>query len=235
MKRTIQILTLAVTSVIMFSLPALARRPVGEFTFSGGVVYPQGSYDAFSKTSPMFLVKGDLHCPGAMYLAAVSQFAIAWLKTNQPVVVEYGGMMRQGTWDETIMTCHLGVQVGSSSQKALMRFRAAALAGIYNFYYSYQFAAAIGLGAVATDTKIKFGWRFNGGVDLYFLKGMALSFDFIWDRVNRAQSNWIQDQSSGWREIRSAAHLNTYVIGLVVPFSKIWPPETKKRSGSLMP
>ncbi|HVP07287.1 MAG TPA: hypothetical protein VMS71_05540, partial [Candidatus Acidoferrum sp.] len=93
----------------------------------------------------------------------------------------------------------------------------------------YQFATGIGIGEEATDTQVKFGWRFDGGVDFYFLNGLALSLDFVWDRVNRAQSNWSQDQSGGWHQTLSSAHLNTYLIGLVVPFSKIWPAEKKDK------
>ncbi len=235
MKRAIQILSVALIAVITYSQPARAWRPVGEFTFGGGMLYPQGSYDAFSKSNPIILVKGDLHCPGALSLAAVSHFGLTWLNTGHPVMVEYEGAMRQGTWDEMIMTWHLGMQVGSPSQRSLLRFRTAALAGIYWLDYSYKFASASGEKLEVNDGFLKFGWRLNAGVDVYFLKGMALSLDFVWDRVNRAHSVWSQDQLGNWHQTLSPAHLNTYMIGLVVPFSKIWPADKKKQPGSLMP
>jgi hypothetical protein len=217
----IKSITFATLLVVFIGAPLQAAKPIGELALSAGIMFPQGSYSDFSSHGAHVMVRADMHYRPTPVIAAVANAGFAVLEGDRPVTVIFDGSPTRAYLSKTAVALHVGLQIGTTSRRAMLRFRGAVLSGLYAVNYSWQQRTAFQETLEASETKIRFGWRLEAGMDIFITKGLGICADFLWDQINSLQSGFKQDQSGNWSETTSPVRIHTYMLGVVIPFEKL--------------
>jgi hypothetical protein len=182
----------------------LAEIPVGDIAFSAGGTDPLGSFGLFAGSGPAFSVRSSLNNETVPNLQVWADLALSIFGTEARAVdVPLGpGVIAFATEEseKLVVSLHLGPQIGSASRIAFLRPRAGVGPGFYLFVETVRttLAGESEPFDVSTTVNGRFGWRWYGGVDLFFTPRMGMAVDYTYDQAWNFQSARYQSVSIGF-------------------------------------
>ncbi|MCK5124637.1 MAG: hypothetical protein KAR42_00130 [candidate division Zixibacteria bacterium] len=198
----------------------------GEAALSGGIIYPQGTFNRYADQGGVINFRITIHIPQVEMFAGWFDFGLGrfsrdefetYKKTEIPNGPTFYDPITQIT-SEDMVTSHIGLQLASMTRKAFFRPRAALGFGLYGFSHKIEWTEEDGDSTVAIATeslhhKTCWGWRAVIGADLFFTPQWGASFDVVYDHVFNLRQKETMDVFS-----KNTSRFNGFTVGIVYMF-----------------
>jgi hypothetical protein len=196
----------------------------GELHAGVGGTYPQGNFTRYANPGLILDLRATIHVPHAEVIVGWVDFNYVMFEQEN---VESQGEMTVGPvttyfpvnekYSEDLFTGHVGIQLGSYTQRGAIRPRAGIGIGFYKFVTDLVWEAELAdttmeVARQELDDQFAFGWRGILGVDFFFVPQFGASVDFIYDHVFDLK------RIEGTEALRTTSRFHGFTIGFVYMF-----------------
>ena len=205
---------------------ATAADIQGDGALSVGASEPEGNFTHYAETGLTGIGRLSIHFPGAGMFSAWTTLTGALFDSESSdvdVFVDGYRTSAERTTTESGFALHGGLQLGSSTRRGFLRPRGAFGIGIWMFNTSLTYTMSgqeepfIG----ESDTDWKFGWRANGGLDLFFRTSWGIALDVAYDHVFDMEHRIVVDDNGDSWDLSQPARYLTVTVGAVWPVGRI--------------
>jgi len=217
--------------------PAANAGIFGEMAVAAGGTFPQGSFTRYADPGGMINVRATLHMPKVELFVLWVDFGYTLfdsetIKTKHYTYHQVGNV----TWtestpvdqitEESMISGHIGLQLGSMTQRAFFRPRAALGIGFYSFSHNIEWQeedadSMIVIASESLDSQFSFGWRMLVGADFFITSQWGVTADFVYDHVFQLnQADGIAETATKVdTESDLTSRFHGFTVGVVYMFS----------------
>jgi len=176
-----------------------------------GGTFPQGSFSRYADPGLMANFRISLHIPKVELFVVWADFNLVEFESESFETVHYiyhevpngpswtEARDAEQTTSQNMYAGHIGVQLGSMSQRAFFRPRAALGIGLYDFIHKTEWTeedadTTITIASETHDAQVSFGWRVMLGADFFISTQWGITVDYIYDHV------FSLDQTDGYAD-----------------------------------
>jgi hypothetical protein len=162
-----------------------------DFAVLGGFSFPQGSFTRYADGGLGLTIRATYHPRPLSAIGFWGDVGYTWFGSSHTTIA-YDEPGYWSTADQKIteqaISFHVGGQLGSASQRAFFRPRAAVGPGFYIFYTTNTVTAEDFFGEEEEfggidDAFIRFGWKTVLGADFFIKRRYGISFELVYDHI----------------------------------------------------